>query len=392
MRIAFYHNLPPGGAKRSAYEFVRRMVLQHTVDLYYIDPASEEYLDLRPLVNRALFTPAPPPSSTLTNLASGDAGLQKVHRQIAAQINGGEYDLAFVMQCKLCNTPYLLKYLRIPSLYFCHEPSARMLEPQHEIKGRFAALKRRAVQQRVSQDRENARCATVICANSRYSVESIYRAYGVYPRYCPMGVDVEKFRPLNLQHRQEVLAVGSLTVAKAQDFIVQSVGALAERPPVRFVFNFEHVVSQRMLQQMAQELGVEVAFSQLLSDEDLVTAYNSAAVVAFPSILEPFGLIPIEAMACATPVVGVAEGGIRETIIDGETGFLTERDPLEFGQAIQRLMKNPELRQSMGARGREHVVQHWSWEHAYAVLENNMCRAVERARQTPNAQETATSL
>ena len=57
MKIAIIHNLPSGGAKRSAFEFVKGMTNKHKVDLFYMDPTSEEYLDLRTLVNRAIFVP-----------------------------------------------------------------------------------------------------------------------------------------------------------------------------------------------------------------------------------------------------------------------------------------------------------------------------------------------
>jgi len=174
--------------------------------------------------------------------------MRRTYAQIAQRINQGGYDLAFVMQCKVSNSPYVLRCLEVPSVYYCMEPSIRLLEPQNQIRGRFASFKRRIVQWRISTDRENARSATIICANSHYSVENIYCAYGVYPRYSPLGVDTELFRPLDLERGPLILNVGSLTVAKAQDFLVQSVGTLQDPPSVHFVFNFEHVVSQTAIQ------------------------------------------------------------------------------------------------------------------------------------------------
>ena len=73
-------------------------------------------------------------------------------------------------------------------------------------------------------------------------------------------------------------------------------------------------------------------------------------------------------MACGTPVVGVAEGGVRETIVHGSTGLLTRRDPFEFGLAISTLLDNPEQSQKYGLQGRDYVVENWNWERAISTL------------------------
>jgi len=127
---------------------------------------------------------------------------------------------------------------------------------------------------------------------------------------------------------------------------------------------------------LAKSLGVSLSFDNLISDDDLVTAYNSASVVAYSSLLEPIGLVPLESMACGTPVVGIAEAGIRETVLHNETGLLTERDPFEFGQAIEKLMKDKLMWTRMSSRGRQHVLDCWTWDQSYQQLEKNMQFAV----------------
>src|SRR5207237_488318 len=61
---------------------------------------------------------------------------------------------------------------------------------------------------------------------------------------------------------------------------------------------------------------------EMLEDHDLVNLYNEAAVFACPSVYEPFGIINLEAMACETPVVATRVGGIKEVVVDEETGLL----------------------------------------------------------------------
>lgn len=388
MRIAFFHNLPAGGAKRSAHEWIKRMTRDHTVDLYLYDPAAEDYLDLQPFVRQTILIPGGETAlvrrpgllasfSRWLKLLTSLPRVQRASARVARQINHGGYDLAFVMQCQVSNSPFVLRDLRIPSLYFCHEPYTKVLEPHFRANdGRLGPAKRMFIHWMAHNDRANARRATVICANSLYSRETIYRAYGVYPRLTRMGVDTAQFRPLGLECEGYILSVGALSPLKAQDFIVQSVGTLKERPPIRFIHNTAIGDYQARLVQLAEQLGVSVSFDRLVTEDALVTAYNQAALTAFPSHLEPFGLIPIESLACGTPVVGVAEGGIRETVQHGETGLLTERDPMEYGQAIEVLMKDETLRTRMGARGRQQVVEHWTWDASYRQLEKNMQRAV----------------
>ena len=379
MRIAFVHNLPSGGGKRSAFEFVRRMVKNHTVDLYYIDPTSEEYLDIRQLVNRAVLVPGPKVRGGIGVFTSLIPAMG-TYATVASKINGGGYDLAFVMQCKICNSPFVLNYLRIPSLYYCHEPLSKALEPHYWIKeGTMGALKKYVLKWKVYIDRANARHATLICANSRYSVECIYRSFGITARFNPLGVDTEHFSPLSMEREQIVLSVGALTPAKAQEIIIQSVSLLKTRPTINFIYNAIYKDYDFLLRQLSKRLNVSVSFSKLIKDDDLVHAYNRASLVAYPSRLEPFGFVPLEAMACSTPVVGVAEGGIRETIKHNETGLLTERDPAEFGRAIEVLLEDESLRKRMGENGRQHVTTNWTWEHSYAELEKNLYR-VARGR------------
>jgi glycosyltransferase involved in cell wall biosynthesis len=382
MRIAFFHNLPSGGGKRSAHEWIKRMAQKHEVDLYLYDPTAEDFLDMRPFVNRTVVIPGGETGGERQlGRLKAFVRVRRASMEVARRINAGGYDLAFIMQCKVSNTPFVLCYLRLPSLYFCHEPATKLLEPQTRADdGRMAFIKREFIRWIVRLDGTNARHATLICANSLYSCENIYRSYGVYPRLNYLGVDPELFAPQNLTREPMILSIGPLHPNKDQLFIVESVGSLKERPGITFVYNFAYGPAdyQARIEQLAQRLGVVVSFVHLASDPDLVGLYNRASIAVYPSRLEPFGFVPLESMSCGTPVVGVAEGGIRETIQHSETGLLTERDPVEFGRAIEMLLKDSVLWNRLAITGRQRVLERWTWEKSYEKLEKHMRMTVER--------------
>src|SRR5437763_5518975 len=106
----------------------------------------------------------------------------------------------------------------------------------------------------------------------------------------------------------------------------------------------------------------------------VVQLYSHAAVFVCPSVYEPFGLINLEAMACETPVVASAVGGILEVVEDGKTGLLVPPGhPDELAAALGRVLENPALGRSLGQAGRRRVEAQFSWasvaertEHVYA--------------------------
>jgi glycogen synthase len=114
---------------------------------------------------------------------------------------------------------------------------------------------------------------------------------------------------------------------------------------------------------------------KMVPKEDLIRLYSEAEVFCCPSVYEPFGIINLEAMACATPVVASAVGGIKEVVVHEETGFLvplslkpgtfepTDSDSFErdFAHRVNQLMENPDLRNRMAKLGRHRVESSFSW-------------------------------
>ncbi len=118
------------------------------------------------------------------------------------------------------------------------------------------------------------------------------------------------------------------------------------------------------LQRLAGELGVleHVRFIGKRQANKLCDYYSAGDVVVTTPWYEPFGLTPLEAMACGRPVIGSAVGGITFTIKDGETGLLVPpRDPAALAAGLQRLLSQPELSIQMGAAARKRVEREFTW-------------------------------
>ena len=129
---------------------------------------------------------------------------------------------------------------------------------------------------------------------------------------------------------------------------------------------------------------------EMVDRKTAIELYSNAAVFCCPSIYEPFGIINLEAMACETAVVATAVGGIKEVVVDGETGFLvpleqmkeTPFEPLNPGKfscdlaaRINQLMQDRQLREKFGKAGRKRAEEKFSWsaiareiEKLYAAL------------------------
>jgi glycogen synthase len=115
---------------------------------------------------------------------------------------------------------------------------------------------------------------------------------------------------------------------------------------------------------------------EMLPKDAVISLYTHAAIFVCPSVYEPFGIINLEAMACETPVVASAVGGIPEVVDHGETGLLVPADTIspsevearhpdrfsrDLAQAVNTLLDDPELRQSMARKARARVEEHFSW-------------------------------
>lgn len=409
MNIALYHNLPSGGARRAMVEIVKSLVARgHVVDEFCPETADRSFLPLEGIVRRRVVLPFQPrgvwqprvplvtPYITAARLSADLASLARANRRAAEAIDAGGYDIVFSQDCQLAQNPAVLHFLRTPSLHYCHHGGRAHLAQPEAAKAAaagaagaaraWAAIKRAYYALPCGfypwllrrEATRNIRAATAVAANSHFAAEVLYQIYGVQVRVCYLGVDTTTFRPLGLGRQPFVLSVGAVHFHKGYRFLVAALGRIpaGRRPPLVIVANSADSVEQRAVETLAREQGVALSIVCITDDEELVRLYNRAAAFVYTPIMEPWGLTAVEAMACGTPVIAVAEGGVRESIIHNETGLLTERDEADFATAVMQITTDPELAHRLGVSGAARARACFTWQHTVDRLEGLLTKVV----------------
>lgn len=360
MKIAVFHNLPPGGAKRVVYEQVKGLLARHSVDLYQLSGSRPDFLDFRRLgcpvfsYDFSLTSHLPGPLARIHSDFKNFFMLDQFHRRLAADINSKGYDVILVHPDRYTQAPFLLKYLRPPGIYYCEELLRLGYEPELAISPglslphRIYELATRRI--RVSIDCSNARRAAHILTNSRYIKSRIAHAYNCDSVVCYPGVDPSVFSPQPMPKIKQFLFIGHPAPINGSDLIEQ-----LHSPYVKII-DF-------------------TSTSHPLSDNDLAREYSVSLAVLCPSRHEPFGLAPLEAMACGTPVLAVNEGGYPETVVDGRTGWLLPRNAHAFADKMDYLLTHPRVVSRLAAAGRQQVISRWTWDRHVRQLEQFLIHA-----------------
>jgi glycosyltransferase involved in cell wall biosynthesis len=328
------------------------------------------------------------------------AAMDRHCQQCAAEINAGGFDILFAHPCMFVRVTSIGRFSKIPTVLYLQEPNRDLYEASPKFP--WAALPRRsrrmwtpysirrrlkdlvdirALRLQAREESDNAAAFGRILVNSYFSRESVLRAYGLDSRVCYLGVATELFRPLGLPRERIVVGLGAIHPSKGLETAIEAVATIpdAQRPELHWIGNFANVRYQGRIGALAKSLSVKFVPWVAVSDEEVVNLLNRAAVLVYTSRLEPFGLAPLEANACETPVVAIAEGGVRESMLDGFNGILVpERLPEQIGQALIRFLDDRALARSVGERARAHVVENWTWERTVEHVEKSLIETAEK--------------
>jgi len=186
----------------------------------------------------------------------------------------------------------------------------------------------------------------------------------------PCGVDLQGFRPdgplLLDPHPARVVSLGRLVERKGVDDLITAVAAV---PDVELVVAGGSTgdgpdPDTERLRRLASALRVSdrVRFIGPVGRREVPPLLRSATVVACVPWYEPFGIVPLEAMACARPVLATAVGGLVDTVVDGVNGVhVPARSPDAIATALDALLPDEPLLASMGRRGRERATSRYGW-------------------------------
>ena len=240
----------------------------------------------------------------------------------------------------------------------------------------------------------NADGVIAVSQSMKEDVQALYDVPDDRIRVIYNGIDPEQYRPrpdADVLRRYGVdpdvpyvLFVGRITRQKGILHLVRAIPQLQSDGPLQVVL----CAGAPDTEEIAAEMEAAVAEAKDKSDasilwipkmvpkDDVITLYTHAAVFVCPSVYEPFGIINLEAMACETPVVASAVGGIPEIVVPGETGTLVRFEPeagdsaepadpdafvRDLAAAINDLLGDPDRLDRMGRASRRRVEEHFTW-------------------------------
>jgi D-inositol-3-phosphate glycosyltransferase len=248
---------------------------------------------------------------------------------------------------------------------------------------------------RIEEERQVAQTCHRVIASTEIEKIALNRFYDVPPEkvsVIPCGVNFNLFKPLEkaaarlklgLGEGKIILFVGRIEKLKGIDRIIQSLPFLSDIKPHLMIVGEDgnRPGEVQKLKTLAEKLGVaeSITFCGLVDYDKLPLYYNAADVCAFPSFYESFGLVPLESLACGTPVVATEVGDLKNIILDGQTGYVIPNgNPPLLAEKLGLILRgnSPNLRDSSGIR---ESIARYNWSNIALSIESQ-CRQLVVAK------------
>jgi glycosyltransferase involved in cell wall biosynthesis len=400
VHIGVWTNLGSGGGQRALYDQVNGLVARgHGVEVWAPPTADRAMLDVGALAPyhvvpfskwpRRLADRLTPPFDLPTRIEA-----MKGHcRQVAREMSDAGCEIVFSATCQYFAAPPIARYASVPTVLYLQQPRRALYEalPDNpwQLEGgkegrpttgqRFSGVVGTELRRlQVREEVINANSFGVILVNSYFSMESVSRAYGLGSSVCYLGVDIDEWTPTELAGRRHgVIGIGTFQFPKRIELVIDAMALLPEpAPPLHWVGNGADPRYLSELEQRARAKRLDFRPHINVTHDQLLELLAQASVYCNAARLEPFGYGPLEAGAARLPVVAVAEGGLRETVVHDVNGLLAPSNAEPFAAALQSLLEDPTRRQRLGDAGRRLVEERWSLTAATSRLES----ALEGAR------------
>jgi glycosyltransferase involved in cell wall biosynthesis len=385
LKIGFFHNLPTGGGVRVASQQLLLLSRRFEWDIHVPEGSAPFTPDPGLLPRRWHFPEGRPltgPSRLVAPvfLYAKLAAFHRLCRRISREMSSSGCSAVLLHPSMILYAPPLLRMAESPRIFYCHEFPRHLYEKgATKTPNRFTEVLIKpllALERRL--DYANARSADFHVCNSRYISESVERIYGRKTVIIRPGVDSTVFTPGPAPASGGfVLSVGAMTPLKGHDLVIRALSLIPVhlRPPLVVAADRGRSNYAEYLEALACKFGVGLTILRGFSQSKMIESYRSAALVVCAQKAEPYGLVPLEAMACSRPVVAVDEGGFPENIRNGETGFIVARDPAAISTAIAGILSDPALARSLGDAGRQFALA----ERSVAAHGEAVASLIERA-------------
>lgn len=241
-------------------------------------------------------------------------------------------------------------------------------------------------------ERSTYRNSDAVVVQSNYGAEALSKLFGVdrsKVHVCYCGVDVEEFSPRVGREgggRINLLFVGVLEKRKGLEYLLLAMKRILEREPRARLAVVGGGPRRRALEELAKGLGISgsVSFEGFVPEERLRLLYGSADIFVFPSLMEGFGMVLAEAMACGLPIVACRASAIPEVV--GEAGVLVEpRSPGAIAEAVLMLIKDEELRARLGREAGRRARERFTWDR----VAERVIRVYERVMESSRARASS---
>ncbi|MEK7570223.1 MAG: glycosyltransferase [Patescibacteria group bacterium] len=296
-----------------------------------------------------------------------------------------------------------LKYiLKVPQLHTFHSLG---IMRYNALKGfREQSMNTKEMKHRIAIERDIVKKADCIVSTSTYEREYLEKHYDARPdkiRVVPAGVDLLRFRPVDRQLARKkigapvndkiILYTGRIEWRKGVGTLAIAVAKLFKHHPELREKTWLYIVGGnlgrraepevrdeiRRLKDVCREYGIRdrAIFTGAVQQEQLHYYYSAANACVIPSYYEPFGMVPLEAMASKVPVIASNTGGLPYSVRDGKSGTLVPvRNPAAIANQLYDILTNHELADKLIRGGRELVKSTFSWK----IIAKQVAHAYER--------------